>query len=138
MAWTSPPVIGIDVLDADHQAIIARVCDMEAALDAGGSGGAIRQAFTEMMSAIEGHIAREENYLDKLASSDGVAHRRRHRQFHNFMIGTLRHAFTELTKDLEAERTRAMFRAVLERIIEELFTSDEEMIEMFRKEGLTG
>jgi len=54
------------------------------------------------------------------------------------MVGTLRHAYTELAKDVRAERTRAMFRAVLERIIEELFTSDEEMIDLFRKEGVTG
>jgi len=125
------------VLDADHQAIIARVREMEAALDSAPSSGSVYRAFTEMISVLEDHIGREEAYLDKLTSNDGIAHRRQHCQLHNFMVGTLRHAYTELAKNLKAERTRTMFRAVLERIIEELFTSDEEMIDLFHKEGIT-
>jgi len=138
VTWTSPPAIGIEELDADHQAIIARVRALVSALDDESSGASVDHAFTEMITALEDHIRREEDYLEKLTSEAGVAHWRRHCQFHNFMVGTLRHAYTELAKDVRAERTRAMFRAVLERIIEELFTSDEEMIDLFRKEGVTG
>lgn len=78
VVWNETMSVGIDVLDADHVAIIAALQAIIDALDAARSGDEVDQCFAELMGAVSGHFKREELVLRASGYPGAAYHIREH------------------------------------------------------------
>jgi hemerythrin len=98
-------VLGIEIIDAQHQHYFELLNDLLAARAAGRGNDAVLDAVTSMVDYVDKHFATEERYMREFGYADFAAHRELHVGFVRKVIAlnqALRRGDDHLDDDLVA------------------------------------
>jgi len=101
--WTDDFVIGIEMIDEDHQLLVSLINQLHAAIEANQDRDIIASVLTVLTEYTCTHFAREEKLLEKSDYPNLAEHREKHRDLSGQVIEILRRYNENETADIPTE-----------------------------------
>lgn len=102
LQWSSKFLTGIDLVDADHQALFRAINELHDHVSGGASADEVQATLDMLTNYVDSHFAREEALMERAGYPDIVEHMATHRRIQR-QVQDYRTAFEENGEIVEME-----------------------------------